>query len=102
MQIKIFNQYVYSFEMGYERANEFVQALLDGWVRRKIWEVIWRQWKRPYTLYKRLMALGPKTKLARQTAYYGDSSEMRRKVVSQEVCHRTHHLYRDPLHILKN
>ncbi len=48
------------------------------------------------------MALGPKTKLARQTAYYGDSSEMRRKVVSQEVCHRTHHLYRDPLHILKN
>jgi len=42
---------------------------LDGWVRRKIRGTLWRQWKRPHTRYKRLITLGLKEKLAKETAY---------------------------------
>lgn len=42
---------------------------LDGWIRRKIRGIVWRQWKRPHTRYKRLIALGLKKKLAGETAY---------------------------------
>ena len=31
---------------------------LDGWIRRRLRGVIWRQWKRPATRYRRLRALG--------------------------------------------
>jgi RNA-directed DNA polymerase len=31
---------------------------LDGWIRRKLRCIIWRQWKRPYTRAKNLMKLG--------------------------------------------
>ncbi len=31
---------------------------LDGWIRRHLRKILWRQWKRPYTRAKRLMRLG--------------------------------------------
>jgi RNA-directed DNA polymerase len=42
---------------------------LDGWIRRKIRGILWRQWKRPKTRCKRLIALGIKEGTARRTAY---------------------------------
>ena len=46
-----------------------VFANLDGWIRRKIRGILWRQWKKPRTRCKRLIALGIKEKTAKQTAY---------------------------------
>jgi RNA-directed DNA polymerase len=43
--------------------------LLDGWIRRKIRDILWRQWKKPRTRVKRLIALGLKEHTARKTAY---------------------------------
>jgi hypothetical protein len=31
---------------------------LDGWLRRKLRRILWKQWKRPYTRAKNLMRLG--------------------------------------------
>ena len=31
---------------------------LDGWIRRRLRLILWRQWKRPWTRRKRLMAVG--------------------------------------------
>ena len=42
---------------------------LDGWIRRKIRATLWRQWKKPYTRCKRLVALGLKEHTARKHAY---------------------------------
>lgn len=42
---------------------------LDGWIRRKIRGVLWRQWKRPRTRYKQLIALGLKDSTARKCAF---------------------------------
>jgi len=44
---------------------------LDGWIRRKIRGIYWRQWKKPRTRYKRLIALGLKERTAKKTAYWG-------------------------------
>lgn len=40
---------------------------LDGWIRRKMRDILWRQWRRPRTRYKRLMELGLKAENARKT-----------------------------------
>jgi RNA-directed DNA polymerase len=42
---------------------------LDGWIRRKIRGILWRQWKKPRTRYKQLVALGIKEETARKSAY---------------------------------
>jgi len=42
---------------------------LDGWVRRKIRGILWRQWKKPRTRYKQLIALGIKESTAKKHAY---------------------------------
>lgn len=42
---------------------------LDGWIRRKIRGIFWRQWKKPKTRCKRLMALGLKKSAAKEAAY---------------------------------
>ncbi|GAB4229092.1 MAG: hypothetical protein Tsb0021_06840 [Chlamydiales bacterium] len=42
---------------------------LDGWIRRKIRGILWRQWKKPRTRYKKLIALGLKEKTAKKHAY---------------------------------
>lgn len=42
---------------------------LDGWIRRKIRAILWRQWKKPRIRCKQLVALGLKEKIARKWAY---------------------------------
>jgi group II intron reverse transcriptase/maturase len=42
---------------------------LDGWIRRKVRAILWRQWKKPRTRYKRLIALGLKEIAARRMSY---------------------------------
>jgi len=42
---------------------------LDGWIRRKIRGILWRQWKTSFTRYKRLIKLGLQENIARETAY---------------------------------
>lgn len=44
---------------------------LDGWVRRRLRLILWRQWKRGRTRYKRLMARGLAEERARKSAYNG-------------------------------
>jgi group II intron reverse transcriptase/maturase len=55
---------------GLTEARSIFESL-DGWIRRKIRDVLWRQWKKPRTRYKRLIALGLKEGTARKTAYGG-------------------------------
>lgn len=42
---------------------------LDGWVRRKLRCILWRQWKRPYTRAKNLMKAGLKEERAFRSAF---------------------------------
>ena len=42
---------------------------LDGWIRRKIRDTLWRQWKKPKTRVKRFVALGIKECDANYAAY---------------------------------
>jgi RNA-directed DNA polymerase len=44
---------------------------LDGWIRRRLRNIIWRQWKRPGTRYKNLLKLGLEDNRAKQSAYNG-------------------------------
>jgi len=44
---------------------------LDGWLRRKLRCVLWRQWKRPRTRFMRLMQRGLKEQRARDSAGNG-------------------------------
>ncbi|MBF8263118.1 MAG: group intron-encoding maturase [Parachlamydiales bacterium] len=48
-----------------------VFANLDGWIRRKMRDILWRQWKKARTRCKRLIALGLKENSAKKTAYSG-------------------------------
>jgi RNA-directed DNA polymerase len=41
---------------------------IDGWIRRKIRAILWRQWKEPRTRFKQLIALGLKKDMARNHA----------------------------------
>lgn len=47
---------------------------LDGWIRRKIRGIQWRQWKKPRTRLKKLIALGIKEHTARKHAYSSKGS----------------------------
>lgn len=42
---------------------------MDGWVRRKLRHILWRQWKRPYTRAKNLMKVGLKEERAFRSAF---------------------------------
>jgi RNA-directed DNA polymerase len=42
---------------------------LDGWIRRRIRDIFWRQWKKPHTRYKRLITMGLKPRAAKEVAY---------------------------------
>ena len=44
---------------------------LDGWIRRKLRCILWRQWKRAYTRAKNLMRLGLKEEVAWKSATNG-------------------------------
>lgn len=57
--------------MAYFRLTETKQALeeLDGWIRRKLRCILWRQWKRPYTRAKNLMKAGLMEERAFRSAF---------------------------------
>lgn len=42
---------------------------LDGWIRRRLRLILWRQWKRPWTRRKRLIALGLSEEMAIRSAF---------------------------------
>ena len=42
---------------------------IDGWIRRKLRGILWRQWKKPLTRTKKLMGLGISKTTARKNAY---------------------------------
>jgi RNA-directed DNA polymerase len=44
---------------------------LDSWIRRKLRNILWRQWKKPKTRYRNLKSRGIPEDLARQTASSG-------------------------------
>ncbi|NOY45126.1 MAG: group II intron reverse transcriptase/maturase [Deltaproteobacteria bacterium] len=44
---------------------------LDGWIRRKLRCILWRQWKRPPTRLKKLLAFGLDEARASRSAYNG-------------------------------
>ncbi|MET4694012.1 hypothetical protein V5J35_004094 [Endozoicomonas sp. NE40] len=44
---------------------------LDGWIRRHLRKILWRQWKRTYTRVKRLMRLGIREERAWKSATNG-------------------------------
>jgi len=46
--------------VAYFRLSEVKRVFedLDGWLRRKLRDVLWRQWKKPRTRMRRLIALG--------------------------------------------
>lgn len=57
--------------MAYFRLTETKRALeeLDGWIRRKLRCILWRQWKRPYTRAKHLMKAGLTEERAFRSAF---------------------------------
>lgn len=59
--------------IGYFQCTEVKGMLeeLDGWVRRKLRVLLWRQWKRPYTRARNLMRRGLDRKRAWQSATNG-------------------------------
>lgn len=59
--------------MNYFRLSEakgFAEEL-DGWIRRRLRCVSWRQWKRPTTRFRRLLALGLEKDRAHKSASNG-------------------------------
>ena len=59
--------------IAYFSLNETKHTLeeLDEWIRRRLRLLIWRQWKRPRTRYKRLLKRGLENDQARRSAYNG-------------------------------
>ncbi len=56
---------------AYFKLTETQRALeeIDGWLRRKLRCILWRQWKRPYTRAKNLMKAGLKEERAFRSAF---------------------------------
>ena len=56
---------------AYYKLTETKQALeeMDGWIRRKLRCMLWRQWKRPYTRAKNLMKAGLPEERACRSAF---------------------------------
>lgn len=59
--------------VNYFRASETrgIFDELDQWVRRRLRNILWRQWKRPRTRRKKLMKLGLSEETASSSAYNG-------------------------------
>lgn len=53
--------------------KSFAQEI-DGWIRRRLRLILWRQWKRPWTRRKRLMASGLSEERAVMSAFNGRGS----------------------------
>jgi RNA-directed DNA polymerase len=50
---------------------KFIFEELDGWIRRKLRDILWRQWKRPYARARNLIKRGLAEPRARQSATNG-------------------------------
>ena len=46
-------------------------ALLDQWIRRRLRKILWEQWKKPKTRYRKLVALGVEAERARKATATG-------------------------------
>ena len=59
--------------INYFKLSEFkgFAEELDGWIRRRLRLIIWRQWKRPSTRLKRLIKAGLSEETASKSAYNG-------------------------------
>ena len=59
--------------VAYYRLAEVKQSfeILDGWLRRKLRCILWRQWKRPRTRCRKLRELGLEEARAASSAYNG-------------------------------
>lgn len=59
--------------MNYFRLSQVkgVFEELDQWIRRKLRCILWRQWKRPWTRFKKMMALGIEKERALRSAFNG-------------------------------
>ena len=59
--------------INYFKLSEFkgFAEELDGWIRRRLRLIIWRQWKRPSSRLKRLMKAGLSEERASKSAYNG-------------------------------
>lgn len=59
--------------INYFRASEVKNVFLelDGWVRRRLRTILWRQWKRPWTRRNKLMLRGLSEERARISAFNG-------------------------------
>lgn len=44
---------------------------LDGWIRHRLRNIIWRQWKKPKTRYRKMLSLGLAEERARLSAFNG-------------------------------
>ncbi len=58
---------------GYFRLASVKQSfeMLDQWLRRRLRKILWEQWKRPKTRYRKLVALGVEAQRARKATATG-------------------------------
>jgi group II intron reverse transcriptase/maturase len=70
--IKEINQFTRGW-VGYFRLATVKQAFdtLDQWLRRRLRKILWEQWKKPKTRYRRLVALGVNAERARKATATG-------------------------------
>ena len=70
--IKEINQFTRGW-VGYFRLATVKQAFeaLDQWLRRRLRKILWEQWKKPKTRFRRLVALGVKAERARKATATG-------------------------------
>lgn len=70
--IKDVNQFTRGW-VGYFRLATVKQAFddLDQWLRRRLRKILWEQWKKPKTRYRRLVALGLNAARARKATATG-------------------------------
>lgn len=59
--------------IGYFRLSQVKRVFeeLDGWIRRKLRCIVWKQWKKPKTRAKKLIQLGIDKARAHESAYNG-------------------------------
>jgi RNA-directed DNA polymerase len=59
--------------LGYYRKAEVRNVFedLDKWLRRKLRRIVWKQWKKPWTRYRKLRAHGIEPEHARRSAWNG-------------------------------
>ena len=70
--IKEINQFTRGW-VGYFRLATVKQAFeaLDQWLRRRLRKILWEQWKKPKTRFRRLVALGVNAERARKATATG-------------------------------